>query len=150
MTSEHRVALSWSRGDAPFTTETYNRSYELRFPGGIAIAGGPAPEFGGVDGRVDPEQALVAGLSSCHALTFLALAAKRRLTVESYEDDASCTIGKNADGKFWVDVVFLRPKVTFDPPIDEAALRLLHEQAHRHCFIANSVKSDVRVEPVIG
>jgi organic hydroperoxide reductase OsmC/OhrA len=149
MASEHRVAFSWSRGDTPFTTDTYARSYVLRFPGGIEIAGGPAPEYGGVDGRVDPEQALVAGLSSCHALTFLALAAKRRLVVESYEDDASCSIGKTEDGKFWVDVVWLRPKVAFSPPIDEAALRLLHEQAHRHCFIANSVKSDVRVEPVI-
>lgn len=149
MASEHRVALSWSRGDKPFAPDTYTRSLELSFPGGISITGGPAPEFGGLEGVVDPEQALVAGLSSCHCLTFLALAAKRRLVVESYEDDANCTVAKREDGKFWVDVVWLRPKVTLSPPLDEAALRSLHETAHRHCFIANSVKSEVRVEPAL-
>jgi organic hydroperoxide reductase OsmC/OhrA len=145
--SEHRVAFAWTRGDAAFDSQSYPRSYEMRFPGGVTVPGGPALEFGGVAGRVDPEQALVAALSACHALTFLALAAKRRLVVDAYEDDASCTLGKNADGKSWVDQVRLQPKVTFASPVDDAALQLLHEQAHRYCFIANSVKSEVRVEP---
>lgn len=147
MASEHRVGFSWSRSDTPFAPGSYSLNYILRFPGGVEVAGSPAPEYGGSETGVDPEQALVAALASCHALTFLALAAKRRLTVESYEDDATCSIGKRDDGKSWVDVVWLRPKVVLSPPLDEAALHQLHEQAHRYCFIANSVKSDVRVEP---
>jgi len=124
--SEHRIAFAWARRTP---RSTPNRSAQLRaaFSRRPDRAGRPALEYGGVDGRVDPEQALVAALSSCHALTFLALAAKRRLVVDTYDDDASCTVGKNADGKSWVDHVWLRPKVTFASPVDEASLLLLHE-----------------------
>ncbi|GIL40643.1 OsmC family protein [Roseiterribacter gracilis] len=149
MASEHHVGFFWSRGDAAFTPGTYPQNYVLQFPGGLDVDGSPAPEFGGSEAGVDPEQALVAALSSCHALTFLALAAKRRFTVETYQDDATCSIGKREDGKSWVDVVWLRPRVVFAQPIEDDVLRQLHEQAHRYCFIANSVKSDVRIEPQI-
>lgn len=145
--SEHRVALTWSRGDATFAAGDYPRDYQLRFPDGPVVPGGPAPEYGGAPGRVDPEQALVAALSSCHMLTFLALATKRKLEVESYEDDAVGLLGKNEDGRTYVAEVKLRPRVVFTAPVDQAALNLLHEQAHKYCFIANSVKSAVSVEP---
>jgi organic hydroperoxide reductase OsmC/OhrA len=145
--AEHRMALSWSRNGAAFTASDYPRDLQLSFPDGPTVPGGPAPEFGGTPGRVDPEQALVAALSSCHALTFLALAAKRKLVVDSYEDDAAGTLGKNEDGKMWLAEVRLQPRVQFTPPLDGAALAQLHEQAHRYCFIANSVKTKVLVEP---
>ncbi len=111
--SEHRATVSWERGSVPFTYETYVRDHAWRFPGGTQIAASAAPEFKGNPDLVDPEGALVAALSSCHMLTFLAVAARKRLVVESYVDEAVGYLEKNEDGKLAITRVVLRPKISF-------------------------------------
>lgn len=148
--SEHHAGVRWKRTSADFTYDTYNRAHEVIFKNGdIKIAASSAPAFKGDADRVDPEEAFVASLSSCHMLTFLAICAKKRLVLESYEDDASGALEKGANGKLWMAHVTLRPSVRFaaGANVDAALLVELHHLAHADCFIANSVKTDVKVEP---
>jgi len=149
--SEHHCRVSWSRGDHDYTYETYPRDHDWSFPGGVSVAASAAPDFLGNPARVDPEEALVAALSSCHMLTFLALAARKRFVVERYEDDAIGTLEKNQDGRLAITRVVLRPRIVFggENQPDAAALEKLHHTAHDHCFIANSVKTEVTVEPPV-
>ena len=145
--SEHRVQVSWERGGIDFGYETYPRDHRWRFAGGVEVPGSAAPEFRGDAKRVDPEAAFVAALSSCHMLTFLAIASRKRLVVDTYEDDATGFLEKNAAGKLAVTRVVLRPRVAFAGAAPSAeAVADLHERAHRDCFIANSVRTDVSVE----
>jgi organic hydroperoxide reductase OsmC/OhrA len=143
--SEHRASIAWSRGDHDFSYESYSRSHVWRFEGGIEVAASAASEFLGSADLVDPEEAFVASISSCHMLTFLALAARRRLVVESYEDAAVGYMEKNADGRLAVTRVVLDPRVTFGgskSPSGEGLARL-HHRAHEECFIANSVRTSI-------
>jgi len=145
--SEHRVRVSWERGGIDFGYETFPRDHRWRFAGGFEVPGSAAPEFRGDAKRVDPEAAFVAALSSCHLLTFLAIASRKRLVVDTYEDDATGFLEKNAAGKLAVTRVVLRPRVAFAGAAPSAeAVADLHERAHRDCFIANSVRTDVSVE----
>lgn len=146
--SEHHATVQWRLRDDDFSYEGYNREHEWVFGGDVRVPASAAPEFFGRAGHVDPEAALVASLSSCHMLTFLALCARRRLTVESYRDEASGTLEKNDDGRLAVTRVTLRPEVAFrDSAPDAQTLESLHHKAHEHCFIANSVKTEVTVTP---
>lgn len=147
--SEHRATVSWKRGSTAFTYETYPRDHVWRFPGGVEVPASSAPAYYGSPDRVDPEAALAAALSSCHMLTFLAVAARKRLTVDSYTDEASGFLEKNAEGKLAVTRIILRPKVVFAPDqtISRQEIERLHHTAHENCFIANSVKTQVTVEP---
>ena len=111
--SKHLASLRWNRGDKPFTYEGYSRDHEWIFEGGQRLTGSAAEAFLGSPHGVDPEEALVVALSSCHMLTLLAIAAKKGWTVESYEDDAEGTLGKNADGKLSLTHVTLRPRIVF-------------------------------------
>ena len=146
--SDHRAEISWRRTTADFTYDSYSRDHDWRF-GAIAIAASASPDYRGSPARVDPEEALVAALSSCHMLSFLALAARRRLTVDAYSDAAVGHMEKNAEGRLAITRVVLRPRVTWAPGVAVAddMLEKLHHQSHRECFIANSVKSEVIVEP---
>ena len=146
--SEHTASIRWSRNGQPFDYEHYPRDHEVRFERGQRITGSAAPAYFGSAQGVDPEEMLVAALSSCHMLTLLAVAAKKGLTIDAYEDDAVGTLGKNGEGRAAVTHVTLRPKIAFagDAP-DAATLAKLHESAHRNCFIASSVKTEVVVEP---
>jgi organic hydroperoxide reductase OsmC/OhrA len=103
-----------------------------------------APGYKGDPGKGDPEDMLVASLSSCHMLSFLAIAAKKKVIVDSYQDDAVGFL-ENEGGKLWMTRVILRPKVTSSA--DAATLAEIHHLAHQACFIANSVKTEVTVEP---
>ena len=144
---EHRVRVSWERGGVDFGYETYPRDHEWRFEGGVRVPGTAAPAFHGDPKRVDPEAAFVAALSSCHMLTFLAIASRKRLVVDGYEDDAVGWLEKNEAGKLAMTRVVLRPRVVFAsaaPKPEQVAE--LHERAHRECFIANSVLTKVDVE----
>ena len=145
--SEHTATIRWSRGDRPFDAG-YPREHAWSFDSGQTLRASAAPGYGGATDAVDPEEALVAALSGCHMLTFLAIAAKKQLVVDRYEDDAAGTLDKNADGRLAITRVVLRPRVVFggDAP-DAGALARLHESAHRNCFIANSVRCEVVVEP---
>lgn len=148
--SEHHAGVRWARSSPDFTYDSYNRAHELRFKdGALVVVASSAPEFRGDAQRVNPEEAFVASLSSCHMLTFLAICARKRLTVDSYEDDAVGHLEKGADGKLSVTRVTLRPRVRFaaGTVVDAASLADIHHKSHGECFIANSVKTDVAVAP---
>ena len=147
--SEHHASVVWRRTSADFTYDTYNRAHEVRYKSGaIVVPSSSAPAFKGDDDRVDPEETFVAALSSCHMLTFLAICARKRITVESYEDDAVGLLEKDG-GKLWMTRVTLKPRVRFvsGTEIDAAKLADIHHKSHEECFIANSVKTDVTVVP---
>jgi organic hydroperoxide reductase OsmC/OhrA len=148
--SEHHAGLRWKRTSPDFSYESYNRAHEVFFKdGAIVLPSSSAPEFRGDADRVDPEEAYVASLSGCHMLTFLAICARKRLILDSYEDEASGWLEKSESGKLWMTRVTLRPRVRFAEGIEvgETQLTALHHQAHADCFIANSVKTDVCVTP---
>ena len=142
--AEHKIALSWERGAAPFTYDAYPRNHEISFKGGAPVTFSAAAVYRGDAGKGDPEDMLVAALSSCHMLSFLAIAAKKRVTVDSYQDDASGFL-ENDGAKLWMARVILRPQVVCSA--DAATLAEIHHLAHEACFIANSVKTKVTVEP---
>jgi organic hydroperoxide reductase OsmC/OhrA len=147
--SEHKATLKWSRDGKDFTYKTYPRNHTWRFEGGAEVPASAAPQYLGDPSRVDPESALVAALSSCHLLTFLAIASNSGFVVDSYEDDPVGHLEKNANGKLAVTRVVLRPKIVFGgakQPTEQDLARL-HDKAHKECFIANSVLTTVTVEP---
>lgn len=147
--SEHRATIIWQRGDQPFTDNAYSRGHQWQFDGGVTVPASASPDVVplpmSVAENVDPEEAFVAALSSCHMLTFLAIAAKRRFVVDSYSDAAIGYMGKNAEGRVCVSQVVLEPKVSFtgEPVPTAAQIRKMHDQSHRECFIANSVTAEV-------
>jgi organic hydroperoxide reductase OsmC/OhrA len=148
----YTATVAWKRGEAePFTDNKYSRGHQWSFDGGVTFRASSSPHvvprFSDPAG-VDPEEAFVASLSSCHMLTFLYHAAKKGFVVDSYEDTAEGAMGKTPEGRFWVSKVTLKPRIAWGGPApDTAALDALHHAAHDECFIANSVKTDVRVEP---
>lgn len=147
--SEHHATISWKRTGPDFSYEKYTRDHTWAFDGGVTVAASASPTYRGNPKLVDPEEALVAALSSCHMLTFLALAARKRLTVDAYDDEAVGYLEKNSQGQLAVTRVVLRPKVRFEGATAPSAedLAALHDKAHHECFIANSVLTEVTVEP---
>ena len=144
--SEHHVEVDWRRGDREFSYETYSRDHVWRFRNGVEVEATSAPEVLGSGTRVDPELAFVAALSSCHMLTFLAIAARRGIGVESYRDRAVGHLDEDRDGKRSIARVVLRPVVRFSEPPADTLLVELHHEAHTQCFIANSVTTDVLID----
>lgn len=146
--TEYRATTRWARTSSDFTYETYNRDHEVAFGSGLVVPWSSAPEFKGSADKVNPEEAFVASLSTCHMLTFLAVAARKRFVVETYVDQASGVMERNARGKYWVSKVTLRPKVTFsgDRQPSPQEISALHHAAHENCFIANSVTSSVSID----
>jgi organic hydroperoxide reductase OsmC/OhrA len=146
--SEHTITLNWKRTTPDFNYKTYERTHTINFSGGSHIQVTAAPEYLGDPKITNPEELLVAALSSCHMLTFLALAAYKGLIIDNYNDEAIGVVGKNAAGKMAVTQVTLRPKITFSGNQPDAqVLHEIHEKAHVNCFIANSVNTEVKVEP---
>ena len=148
--SEHKVTLKWERGGAEFSYQKYPRDHIWSFDGGHTMAATAAPAYLGNPAHVDPEEAFVASLSSCHMLTFLAIACKQRFVLNSYEDEAVGHLGKNSDGKLAITRVELRPKITWSGDRKPSAEELdkMHHAAHENCFIANSVKTEVKVTKI--
>jgi organic hydroperoxide reductase OsmC/OhrA len=152
--SEYQAVIEWKRGDAVFTDNRYSRGHRWIFDGGIEVPASSSPKTLpvplSVEAAVDPEEAFVASLSSCHMLWFLAIAAKRGFVVDGYRDAAVGVLAKDASGKLVMTVVTLRPEVRFraDAAATRDQLLDLHHEAHEQCFIANSVKTEVRCEPV--
>lgn len=147
--SEHKTAIQWNRDGKPFTPEGYSRDHEWNFERGQRLTGSAAPAYLGSAHGVDPEEALVVALSSCHMLTLLAIAAKKGWVIDSYLDEAEGKLGKNDAGRIALTHVTLRPKIVFaeGSAPDAEGLQRLHHSAHEHCFIANSVKTEVTIEP---
>ncbi|UUZ62071.1 OsmC family protein [Polaromonas sp. P1(28)-13] len=152
--SHYTAEVLWLRNEGDFSGNRYSRKHLLRFDGGLEVPGSSSPQVVPVPlsdaSALDPEEAFVASLSSCHMLWFLSIAAKRKFCVDRYFDAATGLMDKNPDGKMAMTVVTLRPDVTFSgerqPTREE--LDKLHHEAHEACFIANSVKTEVRCEPV--
>lgn len=146
--STHNATIRWSRAGKDFTYKTYSRDH-IWVANGNEIPASATPAYLGNPNRVDPEAALVAALSSCHMLTFLALAANKGFVLESYEDAAVGHLEKNAQDKMGITRVELHPKIAFGGAKQPtpADLEWLHDKAHKECFIANSVTTDVRVVP---
>ena len=146
--SEHRATIDWKRSSADFTYLTYNRAHDWQFKA-AAVPASATKEYRGDENRVNPEEALVAALSSCHMLTFLAVAAKRKLSLDSYRDEAVGVLEKNAEGKLAITRVTLRPKIVWSggASVSAADVEKMHHDAHVGCFISNSVKTEVVVQP---
>jgi organic hydroperoxide reductase OsmC/OhrA len=146
--SEHRISLNWKRTTPDFEYKTYARDHMVKFKNGTSVEMSATPTYFGSPACVDPEEMLVASLSSCHMLTFLAIAAKRKLVVDSYEDDAVGVLAKNAEDRLAITQVTLRPRITFSgSQPDDATLEQMHHVSHEQCFIANSVNCEIHVEP---
>ena len=145
--SEHRATINWRRSSADFTYQSYNRAHDWQFTA-ATVPASATKEYRGDESRVNPEEALVAALSSCHMLTFLAMAAKHKLSLDSYRDDAVGVLEKNAGGKLAITRVTLRPKIVWSTGVTVTTelLAKLHHDAHENCFIANSVHTEVTVE----
>ena len=149
--SDYIVTVAWQRGDAAFTDCKYSRAHTLSFDGGLVVPGSSSPTVVKVpysDPRaVDPEEAFVASLSSCHMLWVLFFAAKGAFVIDSYRDAAEGHMEKTDDGSMWMARVVLRPEIRFSGAAPDAAtLAAMHDKAHHACFIANSVKTIVTVE----
>ncbi len=150
--STYSATTRWSRNAAVFTDNRYSRAHVWEFDGGARVPASSSPQVLppplSDPAGVDPEEAFVASLSSCHLLWFLAIAAKRGYVVDGYVDAAEGVMAKNAEGRLAMTRVTLRPRVTYAgdnaPSADET--RALHHAAHQQCFIANSVKTEVLVE----
>ena len=148
----HHASVIWERAaSAPFKDNRYSRAHRWEFDGGAVVAASSAPAVVPVPlsdpAGVDPEEAFVASLSSCHMLWFLFYAAKGGFVVDAYRDAAAGHMEKTADGSQWMSRVVLRPDVRFSGPAPDAtALAEMHDKAHHACFIANSVKTAVSVE----
>lgn len=149
--SEHKATISWTRTGTDFLKGKYSREHTWRFDGGATVPASPSPSVVPVPysnpAHVDPEEAFVAAISSCHMLTFLYVASKQGFLIDSYNDEAIGTMTKNDKGVPWVSSVVLHPKIAYSgdklpTPADEEHL---HHLTHEQCFIANSIKTEVMV-----
>ena len=150
--STHTATIRWQHdGNSDFAKGQYSRAHEWAFDGGAVVPASASPHIVPAPwsdaAGVDPEEVFVAALSSCHMLFFLDFARRDGWTIDSYVDEAEGVMEKGADGRIAITRVTLRPRVAWqDEGPDPAALANLHHRAHQACFIANSVKSEVRVE----
>jgi organic hydroperoxide reductase OsmC/OhrA len=152
--SEHKATISWRRSGPDFLAGKYSREHVWKFDGGSSISASPspvnvpAPWSNPAD--VDPEEAYVASISSCHMLTFLFVASKKGFIADSYDDDAVGQMTRNASGVMWVSSVRLRPRISWsgEKLPSESDEEELHHLAHEQCFIANSVKTEILIEKV--
>jgi organic hydroperoxide reductase OsmC/OhrA len=151
--SEHKAVVSWKNTGADFLRGKYSREHTWSFDGGLVVQASSSPSAVPLPysnpASVDPEEAFVAAVSSCHMLTYLFLASKQGFVVDSYKDEAVGTLTKNEAGRMWVNKVTLAPTIVYGgdkrPTTEQSAQ--LHHAAHEQCFIANSVKTEVAVEP---
>jgi organic hydroperoxide reductase OsmC/OhrA len=151
--SHYAAAISWDRGDAAFVDKRYSRAHVWKFDGGAVVPASSSPESVPVPysdpSAVDPEEAFVAALASCHMLWFLSIAARNGFCVQAYRDDAVGVMAKNDRGKLCMAAVNLRPHAVFTSgktPSTEV-VRGMHEEAHRECYLANSVTTQVTADP---
>jgi organic hydroperoxide reductase OsmC/OhrA len=155
MSTSH-ASVRWQRQQASFTDNRYTRSHSWHFDGGTVVPASASPQVVPLPwsdpAGVDPEEAFVASLSSCHMLWFLSIAAQAGWLVDDYRDDASGVLARNPQRQVVMTEVTLRPAVQFGGARvpDRAEIERLHHEAHAACFIANSVKTEVRVEPVLA
>jgi organic hydroperoxide reductase OsmC/OhrA len=149
--SEYGATVAWHlKPGASFDYEHFNRGHEWTFAGGEVVQASASPEYFGSGNRVNPDEAVIAATASCHMLTFLSIAAKQGHKVLSYIDQPTGTVEKGSDGRLAITRIVLRPRVVFDDgqEPEAAAMDKLHASAHRNCFVANSLKADISIEPI--
>jgi organic hydroperoxide reductase OsmC/OhrA len=152
----YRATIVWRRGEGDFAKGRYSREHVWRFGGGIEVPASASPQVVpkpfSVENAVDPEEAFIASLSSCHMLTFLDIARHAGFVVDSYEDTAEGEMERLGTGRWWVAKVTLRPKIAFSGEKQPSASEAdeLHHKAHEACFISNSVKTSVDIAPPRG
>jgi organic hydroperoxide reductase OsmC/OhrA len=150
--SNHIATISWKRTGPDFLKGSYSREHTWSFDGGLVVPASPSPsivrEPFSNPANVDPEEAFVAAISSCHMLSYLFIASRQGFQVDAYQDEARGVMAKNEKGVPWVSVVTLHPKITYsgDKMPTAAEVDSLHHLAHEQCFIANSIKTQVNVE----
>ncbi len=152
--AQYSADVIWERGEAVFTDNRYSRRHRWRFDGGLEVPGSSSPHSVPVPlsdpAAIDPEEAFVAALSSCHMLWFLSIAAKRGFRIDRYRDQASGIMERNADGRWCISTVTLRPEAQFSgkPLPTREQTEAMHHRAHEECYIAHSVSAQIRIEPV--
>jgi organic hydroperoxide reductase OsmC/OhrA len=152
--AEHKATIKWQRTSPDFVRGKYSREHTWTFDGGATVPASSSPHVVPTPwsnpAHIDPEEAFVAAISSCHMLTFLFLAAKQGFQVDSYEDEAIGSMTKNEKGVPWVSSVALNPKIVYsgDKMPTAAEKEKLHHLAHEQCFIAQSVKTKVEVQEI--
>jgi len=150
--STYFATIKWQRGEHGFVDDSYSRGHEWSFDGGLTVPASASPDIVplpmSVAENIDPEEAFVASLSSCHMLFFLSLAAKRGIIVDQYTDEATGYMGKDEDGNVAITRIVLRPNSIYSAGLvaEPEQIEKLHHRAHQMCFIANSVKTDVVTE----
>lgn len=151
--SDYGAIVRWNKGEhEAFSDNQYSRGHTWEFDGGVIVPASSSPHVVplplSVEENVDPEEAFIAAIASCHMLTFLGIAAKRKYVIESYVDDAIGVLEEDKAGRAWVSHVTLRPQIQFvgDKRPTDKQLEKLHHLAHSNCFIANSVKTEITVE----
>jgi len=157
MAHDYRATVRWQRNGAVFTDNRYSRAHVWAFDGGVEVPASSSPSVVRVPlsraDAVDPEEAFVAALASCHMLFFLSFAARSGFVVDAYEDEAAGVMGHNTQSKLYVAKVTLRPRVTLSGARSPTAAEIagLHHKSHEECFIANSVKTEIVLEalPVV-
>ena len=149
--SQHKATIHWTCTSPDFLNGRYSREHTWAFDGGVVVAASPSPSIVPAPwsnaAHVDPEEAFVASVSSCHMLTFLFLASKAGFQVESYRDEATGIMTKNEKGIPWVSRITLDPSISYigEKKPDAAEIEHLHHLAHEQCYIANSIKTEVIV-----
>ena len=149
--SEHKVKITWINEREDFSYKGYDRTHKVEFENGKSFTGSAAPEYMGDLNLINPEEELGAAISSCHMMSFLFEASRKKFIVENYEDSAIAILEKNEKRKMAVTKMYLNPKIKFKgeniPTIEE--LNTLHNKAHDGCFIANSVLTEIIINPII-
>ena len=154
MSDEYFTKVVWYCDGADFKTGKYSRVHTWSFDGGLEVKASSSPHLVPLpfssEAAIDPEEAFIASISSCHMLWFLSIAAKKGFSVQSYQDEASGIMGRNSEGKMAILSITLRPKVEFTGSNipSSKTVESMHETAHSECFIASSVKTEVLCQPI--
>ncbi len=145
--SELSITLEWNLIEKVLKSDTFSKNHKIKINDSI-INAGSAPEYGGKDNELNPEQSLAASISSCHMMTFLTLAAKMSWPVKSYKDKAYAFLGKNSKGKMCVNKIELNPIIIFDSnfSVSQDEMNKMQDRSHRYCFVANSLSEEVEIK----
>ena len=144
----HSIEIIWDLGDQELSPGKYLTDHKVILNENLTIDGGSSPDYGGSVSNINPEQKLAAAVSSCFMMTFLALAAKMKWPVKNYKDKAISYLGKNNEGRMYVNKIELNPQIIFDNnfTISDDEMKKMKERSHKYCFIANSLSKDVEIQ----
>ena len=144
----HSIELKWELGDQKLEFGKYLTDHTVMLNENVSIDAGSSPDYGGSETNINPEQKLAAAVSSCFMMTFLALAAKMKWPVINYKDKAISYLGKNTEGRMYVNKIELNPAIVFEDNfnISDVEMKKMKERSHKYCFIANSLSKDVEIQ----